>query len=103
MRRAASGGCCRPPHALDRPTEDLEDCTAEGPPIGGDWDAREDVMLAAAELGRLVELGQRLLGHRKVLGVRIVRLHEELEAAELPIHATVDKERGHAHLPVQEG
>ena len=87
---------------LDRPAKDLEYRAAEGPPVSRHRDAGEDVVLAAPELGRLVKLGQRLLGGVEVLSVGVVRLHEHLEAAELPVHAAVDEEGRHAHLPVHE-
>ena len=87
---------------LDRAAEDLVDGAAERPPVGRDGDALEDVNLAATELGRLVEARQRLLRRGEVPFVRAVGLRQQLEAAELPIHPLVDKQRRHADLPVDD-
>ena len=86
----------------DRPAEDFEHGAAKGPPVGGDGDALEHVGLAAAELGRLVKLGERLLGRGKVRLVRGGRLCEQLEAAQLPVHALVHEKRRDADLAVDD-
>ena len=82
----------------DGAAEDLEERAAERPPVRRHRDLLERLHVAARELGRLVPLGEELLEVVDVAVVELVGADEELEAAELPVHALVDEDRGDAHL-----